>query len=816
MRALKNLANAQGLSLIEIIVAMALLGAVSLGVMKTMQTTSQMNTNVKQNLGAAQVRTTLMQIMRNEEACTYTMLAPDAGAGPLTTFSDLATRAAQGQSGIPIPAIYTGRPDANDNKLLWNTSDKNTLTDGLIVKSITLKNYFPSPHRAEIHILIERPEGPNRIGGQQISAFAPVFFRADDQDTNKIVDCVADQGSMKALACSVMGGWYDAVNTQKCFNINVPFLQDAPDSDGNGDYGITSVASILIQSGSFRVGNEPGGRPSEGFIVASRSIISEAGDVQVLRGNLSVEGPASEDKGNITASNKITGRDIHATRSLGVGMDSPEAAGRVAVARSININTPESYTGNSEVALQGNITLIPLEGDQSRLAHIKAVGENMGSTTGDSGYVNVSQPIRSRDFILNRCSNNEIGIITGNDGGVKCVPSGRQCANTDTEIFAMVGHQANGEPLCESVLKIETACPAGQVAKGIVYTASGGLRPECCTPVCPNGNTYCSGVVVPAVNGCPATCNEGNQPAGVNSWNTISGGSSDGSGTLLTSHYCQGTCSVEGANTGRIAKVEMCQAGVCGGDNSCVPGTTRDSFDACQFTCEVRKVIEEVPGSYAESARGPALPPVRRRINIDDSNGTPTGELTIYVLGGGGAGASGHYNWTVGSDGGNGGKAGELQIGRIAVDQVAYCEVEAGAGAQPTAGEDFYGRDGEMSHATCYNSHGDLKIELWARGGRGGQDQHDGLAGRDGERAQAPLVENGGHTLRIGLSAPGRGVEEDRSCSDYPRPGYGSGGGGGKGQEEAGKASCPGGPGVVVIEYGVLDRPDLGPRIPGR
>ncbi len=311
--------NNRGFGLIEILVAVALLGIISVGVMDIVNTSVKSGRSAAQSQEINSINSRLTAALSN--AC-----------GEILNASPPVVIPAVG-SPQTLSQLVRVNPDTGDTTVLAAVGAN---VDGVIITSMVLQTMepHPSPGAARMQLRLNYQKTGNVTGptgtvidedaGTSVETLAPgiVEIWAQVNAANEIISCsaagVGGGGSSPEDSCIMLGGEYAAGPPETCRFTALPVADvgQAPTYPGGG-----GTTGLYVQQGI----NSAGPITAAGALTASAGItttsIVASGTVQVgqqmivqgltdLRAGLVVSGDTTtgnlQSNGNITASGTIT------------------------------------------------------------------------------------------------------------------------------------------------------------------------------------------------------------------------------------------------------------------------------------------------------------------------------------------------------------------------------------------------------------------------------------------------------------------------------------------------------------------------------
>lgn len=393
-----------GFTLVEILVAAAMLGVVSLGVMQLTKNVTRTGKRMAQDSTALQIRMELAQILQNETACMNSIggLTVDGAAQAVAALRDENNRVIvrPGQIlGTTNNAGITGGPGAMTvlNITARGFRDLGSNNYGLVGPPFVAESWVgPPPGRMGIvDIRVIARKGSNAaLTDQQVSeasigsANYIIDFRVraainGAAGAGVIQSCFGNANAFVEAACIALGGVIDNA-TGRCAEITILNLNDGTPTDA-------------------------------GIEVDGLHVDDFQNNASVGTADLQAPGPAGQPNGGLLVGNTIPAiggpvpqsGDATINRSIGVGVNAPGlvgvGAGDAWINSGLNVGTLAFPIGDGAAVIENSLGVgmaAPAAGGNVSISNLLSVG---GTTT--LGNENT-------DFV------NLVGTIQNNDAGV--------------------------------------------------------------------------------------------------------------------------------------------------------------------------------------------------------------------------------------------------------------------------------------------------------------------------------------------------------------------------------------------------------------
>ncbi|MFI5391492.1 MAG: type II secretion system protein J, partial [Bacteriovoracales bacterium] len=264
-----------GFSIMEVMIAAALLGVVSVGVMNVTKNMSKSSKADAQRVEFAQVTNQVQSILRDEYSCEASLM----GFSP------------QG-AGSQVPILKRKKSDGTSAEVFTSGNAYGTGAVPIYLKKMEIKNYDAGSGIAEFVITMNK--GKKDIASMTSEEKATITATAYGSPTvaqklkvhvlldgsGNIKDCLSDKDDYTSGACGMIDG--DWTNKVKCKSINV---------QGNGtEPSITAETNLHVKSG-LNVGSTLSGDPGDGNATFLKNIdvrdkATVANDTTITAGKL--------------------------------------------------------------------------------------------------------------------------------------------------------------------------------------------------------------------------------------------------------------------------------------------------------------------------------------------------------------------------------------------------------------------------------------------------------------------------------------------------------------------------------------------------
>jgi type II secretory pathway pseudopilin PulG len=591
-----------GFSIMEVMIAAALLGVVSIGVMQVTKNMTKSSKTDAQRVEFAQVTNQIQSLLRDEYSCEATL----NGLNPAGT-------------GSVVTDFKRKKSDGTTSNVLTSGQSYGTGGTPIFLKKMEIKNYNASSGIAEFWITMNKgrkdynlmtPEEQKTVADTAYgSAVVPQILKVQVilDGAGNIKDCISDKDDYTSGACAMINGdWADKVN---CKSIKV---------QGNGlDPSITAGTNLHITSG-LTVGSTLSGDPGNGAVkissnldvgdkatvkndttITSGKLIFNDGDArinQVAGNNLYIENKAGTAGANLIVGKSGAARTTITSGSMVINKNGTITAGQSLEVIGDTILTGSGSTtvnlkvGNSNIQYNGTDLVLNKPG----AGVVRYNDASTNTEVASKGFVNsqLGQALTGNPATLTTILSNLGTLVSGNPvqaiaattcgfytnmawNGTRCVDS----RTTNCTGNNMVKGFNNGAINCQPAVGVNQRCTGGQLFMGVDTAGNkicsnanneigtlidqkvdAAIRAERARIVCTGGQA--AGLCIVNGTNCPSGTSR------VGNWGTTTAGSGcGGSTTGCGSGKCCTTGSHGFSNTG----TESCWAAR---HSACGPATS--------------------------------------------------------------------------------------------------------------------------------------------------------------------------------------------------------------------------------------------------
>lgn len=295
-----KLTGKNGFSLLEVMVAVALIGGISVGVMKTLEQSTRVSRFQAESTESDQIVSKISAILRDHDACMNTFMPPaGAGASDPVTNPNVATYSPLG-TGVEITEIRD-----EENKVVLRAGcagDMTPCTFGvgggkILLKTIKIMKFgdgsAPWNNAGDqASLFLELIKGGETdpdslsdkdkevalrktIGQLVINRKVNLGFKLDP--AKLIIECISEQVNFLSGACGQFRGSVDT--DKRCKNITIETANTDPALSTTGDVQVVGDANILE---TLNIGRTPPTNLGIGNV--------NAGEEGYLKGNVTTQG----------------------------------------------------------------------------------------------------------------------------------------------------------------------------------------------------------------------------------------------------------------------------------------------------------------------------------------------------------------------------------------------------------------------------------------------------------------------------------------------------------------------------------------------
>jgi hypothetical protein len=238
---MKFVLNAKGFSIVQVLIAAAMMGGLALVISKLSENQSMVQRGAIEGQEINEITTRMQKYLSNSKVCSHNFknntLAPVTGKKSFSEIKNL------------------------DNNVVFKVDPNHTYAGGISIVGMELKRLAGSELEFEMQLV---KKGTKSIGAKNINK----KFKLDGIfDGNKLLSCYTDTEGTIATTCeTLLGGTYNQT-TKKCENNKVCQLEvemmQIKGTEGTtlcGDtYKLVEVTSLKTSNGSFTIPNDMAG-----------------------------------------------------------------------------------------------------------------------------------------------------------------------------------------------------------------------------------------------------------------------------------------------------------------------------------------------------------------------------------------------------------------------------------------------------------------------------------------------------------------------------------------------------------------------------